>query len=498
LSFAPFSRAAFSSLVTIPNLNFAQFSRAAFASLVTIPGLSFGAFFRAGFSSLANINALAYYPASQSRYGAWTRTFSSGWLPDLETPMSVVQVRQNTATTISVFMRDGATGLGLPGIAPASFVIKLKKSNQVAFSTITPVVTDTGLGWYDLAITATHANTTGKAPLEVAATGAMTRDDLMLDVITLNMFTDVVRAGLTALPADPFGNLDGLPSAEQVANIGVTGAALNANAASRTITTGTEVGTLAGASTLDGVFHTFTDVAGVIDFYYEFDVSATLNATGVSAQWKGYLNGIVNTIKVYAWNWISLAWDQVGMIPGSADTTVYGVEALLTNSHTGTGIARIRFQNTGLTTATFATDRILFGYTVTPSTPSNIANVLLDHPVGPHTLAGSVGLLLNSLPSAAQITTAILDALRSGHVVPGSIGEGIAIATGLLQGNFYMDNVTNTTNGQTAARMRVFHTGVAAAAATPGGIGEGEFATFLVATSYSGPGNIIDHRVVQQ
>ena len=78
LSFAPFSRAAFSSLVTIPNLNFAQFSRAAFASLVTVPSLSFAPFFRAGFSSLANINALAFYPATQSRNGAWTESFVSG------------------------------------------------------------------------------------------------------------------------------------------------------------------------------------------------------------------------------------------------------------------------------------------------------------------------------------------------------------------------------------------------------------------------------------
>jgi hypothetical protein len=78
LSFAPFSRAAFSSLVTIPNLNFAQFSRAAFASLVTIPNLNYAPFFRAGFSSLANINALAFYPATQSRYGAWTESFVSG------------------------------------------------------------------------------------------------------------------------------------------------------------------------------------------------------------------------------------------------------------------------------------------------------------------------------------------------------------------------------------------------------------------------------------
>lgn len=104
----------------------------------------------------------------------------------------------------------------------------------------------------------------------------------------------------------------------------------------------------------------------------------------------------------------------------------------------------------------------------------------------------------NTAPSAPEVVNAVLNEMRAGHVAVGSVGEGIAIAASLLQGNYYMDNVTNTANGQTAARLRCFHTGAAAQAATNGGVGEGEFATFLVATSFSGPNKIIDHRVVQQ
>lgn len=100
--------------------------------------------------------------------------------------------------------------------------------------------------------------------------------------------------------------------------------------------------------------------------------------------------------------------------------------------------------------------------------------------------------------TAVDIRDAILDAARTGHIATGSIGEGVAIATALLQGNFYMDNVTNAFNGQTAARMRCFHTGAAAQAATPGGTGQGEFATFLVTTTYNGPNKVTSHRVVQQ
>lgn len=214
--------------------------------------------------------------------------------------MSIVQVLQNTATTVSVFMRDVATGLGKPGIPTAFFIIKQKKSNQSSFSVIAPTVTDVGLGWYDLSLTTGHTDTYGKSPLDIFAPNAMTRDDVVLDIIAMNQFTDPVRAGLSALA-----------------------------------------------------------------------------------------------------------------------------------------------------------------------------------------------------PSA--LASAILDAARSGHVTLGTVGEGIALATSLLQGNFYMDEVDNTDpNGQTSARIRCFLTGTAAASATPGGTGEGEFATFVVTTTYSGPSKVTAHRAVQQ
>lgn len=98
---------------------------------------------------------------------------------------------------------------------------------------------------------------------------------------------------------------------------------------------------------------------------------------------------------------------------------------------------------------------------------------------------------------APATAASILDAARSAHVTVGTIGEGIALAAALLQGNFYMDQVTVGANGLTAARIRCFHTGSAAAAATSGGSGEGEFATFLVSTTYTS-GHIATHRSAQQ
>lgn len=99
--------------------------------------------------------------------------------------------------------------------------------------------------------------------------------------------------------------------------------------------------------------------------------------------------------------------------------------------------------------------------------------------------------------SSTVIANAVLAVARSGHINLGSIGEGIALACALLQGNIYVDNVTNTVNGQTAARLRVFHDGAMAIAATAGGVSEGEFATFAITTVYTGPNKTSEHRVVQ-
>lgn len=101
-------------------------------------------------------------------------------------------------------------------------------------------------------------------------------------------------------------------------------------------------------------------------------------------------------------------------------------------------------------------------------------------------------------PSLTTIRDAILDAARTGHITAGTIGEGVSVAVALLQGNIYIDQITNTANGQTAARLRCFHTGVATSAATANGSGEGEFATFIITTTYTSPNKIVTHRVVQQ
>jgi hypothetical protein len=163
---------------------------------------------------------------------------------------------------------------------------------------------------------------------------------------------------------------------QQVANIAVTGAALNATAASRTLSTGSETNAYTDTFTDDGVDHTITAAGNAIDIYYEFSLGSTGQA-GTSVSWQGYVGGVVNAIKVYAYNWGGSSWDQIGTIAGITGTTEGEAEYDLTSAHTGTGgnlgKVRVRFANTGLTLGTLNTDRLLVGYTTVPTYQSGDA-----------------------------------------------------------------------------------------------------------------------------
>jgi hypothetical protein len=153
--------------------------------------------------------------------------------------------------------------------------------------------------------------------------------------------------------------------------------------------------------------------------------------------------------------------------------------------------------NGGLPTLGGAIPNVTFGTSGGLPTKQNVDDdaTAVIAAINAHTDAALAG----GVPTAALIRDAVLDALLSDHTVSGSVADGVAIAAGLLQGNFVMDSVDNTDpNGQTSARIRLFRTGTAAGAATSGGTGQGEFATLLVTTAYSAPGKVSIHKVVRQ
>lgn len=252
----------------------------------------------------------------------------------------MIETKQSTAVHVRAFMRGRVTGLGYPGYA-ASLLVYLSKSTDVSFTDITSgvTVTDIGLGWYDILLSASHTDTLGIANLHITGTAVVDNDEVTLNIIAVDK-QDTVRMGLTALP----------------------------NAAA------------------------------------------------------GGLSGVALTTDVTA------------------------------------------------ATAILAAD-----------------------------ISTSTATVLAAIPSAATVRDAILDAARSGHLTAGSIGEGVALATSLLQGNYYIDNVDNSgSNGPLSQRLRCFVSAAAMAGVTYGGTGQGEFATFVVTTTYDGVNKIHDHKVVQQ
>jgi hypothetical protein len=170
----------------------------------------------------------------------------------------------------------------------------------------------------------------------------------------------------------------------------------------------------------------------------------------------------------------------------NVDDATAGVTTAV-NSHTDTATS-------GVTTAVNShTDTATSGVTTAVNSHTDTATSGVTTAVNSHTDAATSGIA-----SAETVRDAVLNALMQDHATPGSVADGIAIASGLLQGNFLMDNVNNTdSNGQTAARIRLWRSSAALASATPGGTGEGEFAMFSVSTSYSSPGKILVHRVTR-
>lgn len=456
------------------------------------------------------------YDAYQYNTG-YEYAFVAGLLDGLLEGADPMEVTQSVARTVSKRILESATGqpLTLTSTHTSTAVVQLKKIGG-AFATISPTLTIRGT-YLDLDLTSGNLDTLGDCDVTIDIPTAVPAS-IKLSVIAMNK-ADAVRAGLTAIPNANAGTSEGVALYKQVENIAVTGAALNKTATSRTITTGTGTGGVTNTTGVDSVYDNVADSGGTIDFFYEFQLASITSGVGVGVRWTGYLVGVVNTLDAFAFNWNSSSWDQVGSIAGISGT-LNGVEDWeLTADHTGTGgnlgLVRIRFQHTGLTTATLKTDQILTAYAVMPATATDVTNsqtainsntnsavTAAQTAINSHTdstVSAAQTAIIAAIPSATVIRDAILNAARSGHLTAGTIGEGIALATSLLQGNFYIDNIDNTNpNGPISQRLRCFVSGAAMAGVSYGGTGQGEFKTFLVATTYDGPNKTHDHKVVEQ
>lgn len=250
-------------------------------------------------------------------------------------------------------------------------------------------------------------------------------------VNTTQISGDATAADNLELQYDTTGlSGDTFPATQlQIGNVASTGAATNTPAASDVVTVGTEVNTYAVTAALDGIYHEISDVAGQIDFYYEFDVGA--NGTPTSITFTGHLVGGNDDLDVFAYNFSAASWEQIGNIQGSNSITDTVGTFNLLSSQVGTGAnlgkVRVRgYKASGLSSATMHIDQSFLSFaTVFQSVgyaagavwvdtvngtagTTNFVNGTADNPVltwaDALTLAASIGLKLFHIISGSSIT----------------------------------------------------------------------------------------------
>lgn len=228
----------------------------------------------------------------------------------------------------------------------------------------------------DSAVTSSFRALVADSVWDEAASGHLTAGTF--GAYLSSLFTDGLSAQLASIDTNILV-IDGIvdeilqDTGQQIplllANIAVTGGAVNEPADSYTLTAGTQTsGTFASTSALDSTYHVHQDDTGALDLYYEFDIGG--DGIPTSASFVGYLTGNNDVVKLYAYNWVTAAWDQVGLIDGTASANNQTINMDLVTAHVGTGAdigtVRVRFfdDTSTLSSAELGVDQILVSYTI--------------------------------------------------------------------------------------------------------------------------------------
>lgn len=103
-------------------------------------------------------------------------------------------------------------------------------------------------------------------------------------------------------------------------------------------------------------------------------------------------------------------------------------------------------------------------------------------PVGFELKVGALADKIQGLP--ANVADAVWNSMQTDHTLAGSFGLLLQRIVALQKENYYIDHMTYNTQGlMLTGRIRLFATKAAALAATAGGVGEGEFATYSFDTT---------------
>ncbi len=345
-------------------------------------------------------------------------------------------VKSETSVILTVFIQDSSstTGAGLGGLIHTSSIVGgyvKRNGTGVALAVDEDVTTE---GTYQAPSAAgkvrigTPANMTAGTYelhfhndlfttadwLSITLGGATNMAPLTIEVqLTGLNLNDSVRAGLTALPnaaADAAGgvpisdagglDMDGLATAEQVSQIGSGGGSANNEFAIPSpngfvITTGlSEVNNEDATRALGGIVHQISDNAGTLDVYYLHDIGGAFSPNTIV--FTGRMNGNNQDVVVYVNTntQASPTWVEVATLEGQASSISIEHVWKLENSDqmvgADAGKVAVRFQATGLSSATLTTDQIVVEKTTIASVTG-----YQDGQIWVNTLSGTAGTVVN-------------------------------------------------------------------------------------------------------
>jgi hypothetical protein len=492
-------------------------------------------------TTIADIAASRFYE-NPARIGA---TFLIPHTPIIpEKAIMYYEAVQSVALNITITMCSRSSyGMdGLAGLA-AAMVITAAKDGAAA-AAITPSITDRGGGQYEIALTAAHTDTLGELYLTFAHGDAITervrirvraadataasqttiasnQSTLATAVAAVQADTDDIQTRLpAALVGGRMSSYVGAADATVVptpATIATLQAAVDAIRAGLILRENTaQAGSAATTLVLDAG-------ASAVDDFYNGLIACITSGTGAGqAGTVTDYTGATRTCTIdIAWattpdntsvfKLIAGAGKILNYIAGEATATFNDVVTLLNALiiRSGTAQAGSGLNTLKLDAGASAVDDKYKGCLVTTTGGTGAGQARVITAYAGATKQATIDTFWTTTPDNTT-TFAIVSfggtkidaagATTAGEVwqtpptdYAGStdtMGEAILLLLGLSNGYIVVDSTTNTADGLTAARIRVFSNDADVAAATDGGSGEGEIAVFTSTTSYDSPGKL--------
>ena len=247
----------------------------------------------------------------------------------------------------------------------------LDGGSQTAIGDTAPVHEGNGLWTFDLlaaemngdivALTFTHTSAI-TVHITIKTSVLTTDDTLASDVISIS--GDSTAADNLELMYDGTGYIaETAPaSRSQVDGIGAaSGGAFalevaedNESSAIKGVSSvGTETGTFANTEAEDGTYHVIAHATNDIDWIYGFDIGGA--RTGISVNFKGYLNSGNDDMFLQAFDFVGSDWETIANLPGQNGSANITLDPALLLKHTGTGAdigkVYLRFEADGVMTS---------------------------------------------------------------------------------------------------------------------------------------------------